>query len=208
MIKNVVFDIGNVLAGFVWQDFFKSFGFSQEICERIADATVRDPFWSEVDRGVLSDEELLAGFIKRDPEIEGEIRQVFQDKSHMLIRYDYAIPWIRELKNQGYGVYYISNFGRQSHIQCSQVLDFLPEMDGGILSYQDQLIKPSPEIYRLFLKRYGLKAEECVFIDDREENVQGAINVGMQGIVFKTYEQASNELKQILAECNYSEPCR
>ena len=87
MIKNVVFDIGNVLAGFVWQDFFKSFGFSQEICERIADATVRDPFWSEVDRGVLSDEELLAGFIKRDPEIEGEIRQVFQDISHMITSY-------------------------------------------------------------------------------------------------------------------------
>lgn len=81
--------------------FFKSFGFSQEICERIADATVRDPFWSEVDRGVLTDEELLAGFIKRDPEIEGEIRQVFQDISHMLIRYDYAIPWIRELKTRG-----------------------------------------------------------------------------------------------------------
>lgn len=198
MIKNVVFDIGNVLAGFVWQDFFKSFGFSQEICERIADATVRDPFWSEVDRGVLSEEELLAGFIKRDPEIEGEIRQVFQDISHMLIRYDYAIPWIRELKNQGYGVYYISNFGRQPHIQCSQVLDFLPEMDGGILSYQDQLIKPSSEIYRLFLKRYGLKAEECVFIDDTQVNITAALAEGMEGILFVTLEQTKQELQKKL----------
>ena len=70
MIKNVVFDIGNVLAGFVWKDFYESFGFSQEINEKLANATVRSALWNELDRGKMTDEELLAGFIANDPSIE------------------------------------------------------------------------------------------------------------------------------------------
>ena len=116
----------------------------------------------------------------------------------MLIRYDYAIPWIRELKNQGYGVYYISNFGRQPHIQCSQVLDFLPEMDGGILSYQDQLIKPQPEIYELLLSRYHLNPEECVFLDDTEKNLPPARALGMATILVENHEQAVRDLGTFL----------
>ena len=54
MIKNVVFDIGNVLAGFVWKDFYESFGFSQEINEKLANATVRSALWNELDRGKMN----------------------------------------------------------------------------------------------------------------------------------------------------------
>ena len=50
MIKNIVFDIGNVLAGFHWQDYFHSFGYSDEVFEQLADATVRSAVWNEMDR--------------------------------------------------------------------------------------------------------------------------------------------------------------
>lgn len=197
MIKNVVFDIGNVLAGFVWKEFFKSFGYSEEINERIADATVRSDFWSEMDRGKLSDAELLEGFIANDPAIEEQLRTVFANVANMVVRYDYAIPWIKELKARGYGMYYISNFARKAHAECTEALSFLPEMDGGILSYQDELIKPSPEIYRLLFTRYGLKPQECVFIDDTQVNVDAAIKEGMKGITFHTLEQTQEELERI-----------
>ena len=68
-------------------------------------------------------------------------------------------------------------------------------MDGGILSYQEKLIKPDPAIYQLLLNRYGLKAQECVFLDDTERNVDAAIQQGMAGIVFRSREQAVEELK-------------
>lgn len=199
MIKNVVFDIGNVLAGFAWKEFYSSFGFSEEIKEKLADATVRSPLWSELDRGKMTDEELLKGFVANDPSIERQIRQVFEDITDMILRYDYAIPWLKELKGQGYGVYYISNFSRRAHIQCAEALDFLKEMQGGILSYQEKVIKPSPEIYQLFLTRYGLKAQECVFLDDTPANVDAAIKEGMKGIVFRNLVQAKEELNRLLA---------
>lgn len=198
MIRNIIFDIGNVLAGFVWEDFYKSFGYSDEVFEKLADATVRSKFWSEMDRGVLSDRELLDGFIANDPTIEQELRTVFDNVEKMILRYDYAIPWLQELKSRGFKIYYISNFAQKPHKECIKALDFLPEMDGGILSYQDKLIKPFPEIYQLLLNRYALKAEECVFIDDTKVNVDAAIKEGMKGIVFHTKEQACDELETLI----------
>ena len=77
------------------------------------------------------------------------------------------------------------------------MLDFLPLMDGGILSYQEKLIKPDPAIYQLLLARYGLKADECVFLDDTERNVVEAVRQGMAGILFRGREQAEEELKKL-----------
>lgn len=199
MIKNIVFDIGNVLVGFIWEEFYRSFGYSEEIFEKLADATVRSPFWNEMDRGRLSDDELIEGFIRNDPSIEREIREALKNVKGMIRRYDYAIPWIKELKEKGYHVYVISNFAHKAHMDCIEALDFLNEIDGGILSYQVKLIKPAPEIYRLLCSKYNLKAEECVFIDDLPKNVEAARNEGMQGIVFQTLEQAREELEALLA---------
>ena len=200
MIKNIVFDIGNVLAGFCWQEYYKSFGYSEEIFEKLADATVRSAFWNEMDRGKLSDEQLLAGFIANDPSIEKEIQEVFSDIRGMIKRYDYALPWVRELKERGYGIYVISNFARRAHEQCIDALDFLKEVDGGILSYQVKMIKPSPEIYQLLCSKYDLAAKECVFIDDTVKNVEAAIKEGMKGIIFHSLEQTKGELEKILSE--------
>lgn len=199
MVKNVVFDIGNVLAGFAWQEFYQSFGFSEEVYEKLTKATVKSEFWNELDRGALDDDELLAGFIQNDPSIEKEIREVFQNVEKMIVRYDYAIPWIKELKNREYGVYVISNFSHKAYEDCRKALDFLKEIDGGILSFQERLIKPDPEIYQLLLKRYKLKAEECVFIDDTAKNVEAAVKERMKGIVFHTLAQVKKELEEILA---------
>ncbi len=58
MIKNIIFDIGNVLAQFRWQKLFKELGFEGEVFEQVADATVRGPWWPEYDRSRLSDPEI------------------------------------------------------------------------------------------------------------------------------------------------------
>ena len=55
-----------------------------------------------------------------------------------------------------------------------------------------------PEIYQLLTKRYGLKAQECVFIDDTAKNVDAAVKEGMKGIVFHTLEQVKTELEEML----------
>ena len=198
MIKAVIFDIGNVLTHFEWENFLNSFHYSEEITKRIAKASVKDHVWNQYDMGLKDDDEILENFISNDKELEKEIRNTYKSLHGIVTRADYAIPWIKELKDNGYRVYYLSNFSNKALNDCSDALDFLPKTDGGILSFKEHLIKPMPEIYQLLLKRYQLKPDECVFLDDLLVNVNAAANLGINTILFKSYIQAKEDLKILL----------
>lgn len=200
MVKNIIFDIGNVLTDFRWEDFLRDKGFDDAMINKIADVSVRNPLWFELDRGVWTEEQLMQAFIKEAPELEKELHIAFDDVRGMVTPRSYAIPWLKELKEKGYGVWYLSNFSRKVEIECSDCLSFMPLMDGGILSYRDHLIKPDPAIYQLLLERYGLKAEECVFLDDTLENVKAGEQLGIHGIHFQSKEQAEEELHELGVE--------
>lgn len=197
MIEAVIFDIGNVLVDFCWEEYLESFGFSEEIAKRVAKATVLSSAWDEFDRGGSEEEELIDAFVKNDPEIEAEIRQICKDVHDMLRRRDYAIPWIQELKEKGLKVYYLSNFSKKAERECAHTIDFIPYMDGGILSYKEKVVKPDPKIYEILIRRYGLVPEKCVFLDDKEENCKGAEQFGVHAIRFTTREAAIEELKKL-----------
>lgn len=197
MITTVIFDIGNVLVEFSWRKHYELMGFDEAMIERLAKATVRNPAWNEYDRGVLSEEETIQGFVDSDPEIEDDIRRALKNIRTMINRCDYAIPWIQDLKKKGYRCLYLSNFSHKAETECTDALDFIPYMDGGILSYRDKVIKPQPEIYDLLIERYQLVPEECVFLDDTLPNVEAARRTGMHAIHFKNREQALEELKAL-----------
>ncbi|MCI5953101.1 MAG: HAD family phosphatase [Lachnospiraceae bacterium] len=200
MIRNIIFDIGNVLADYRWKDFLRDKGFDDAMVDRIAKASVLSPYWNEFDRGEWDQDKIMAEFVKADPGIEKELHQAYDNIKGLVTPRSYAIPWIQELKAKGYGVYYLSNFSYKAYVECAEALDFLPYTDGGILSYLDKVIKPEKEIYDLLLSRYELKAEECVFLDDTLKNVEAARKYGFYGICFKTKEQAEEELKVLGVE--------
>lgn len=197
MIKDIIFDIGNVLTDFRWEDFLRDKGLDGAMIERIADASVKSQVWNEVDRGVWTEEELLAAFVENDPEIEDEIRFVYSNLHGLVTLRDYAVPWVQELKQNGYRIWYLSNFSERAEKECADALSFIPYMDGGILSYREMLIKPDPAIYRRLLERYHLTAGECVFVDDTSANVEAAIAQGIHGIVFHSREQVLEEMRAL-----------
>ena len=198
MIKTVIFDIGNVLTDFAWQEMYKEKGLGGETYERVAKATVQSSYWCELDRGVLTFEEVMERFVSLDAEMEEEIRRVLADTHGIVTGRAYAVPWVCSLKERGLKVYVLSNFSEKIWRDCKDALEFYEYTDGGIISYREHLIKPDLQVYRLLLERYGLEANECVFIDDLNENVYAAKNLGINGIVFENYEQAKKELEDIL----------
>lgn len=197
MIKNIIFDIGNVLMPFGYRPFFESFGYDEETVERLSKATAQSSDWNELDRGVLSYEEVLRRFVENDSQLEEIIQRVFADLHGILGVYDYTESWIKQLKEAGYGVYYLSNFFQKADEDCKNLMGFLELTDGGILSYKDKVTKPDRQIYELLLERFGLKAEECVFLDDTKKNIDGARAVGIHGILFHDREQAVAELQKL-----------
>lgn len=201
MIKNIIFDIGNVLVDYCWKEHIARFGFTGEKLERIGDAMMRSPEWNEIDRGVWSNEELLQAFINNAPELEQEIRLVFSDLSTLVRERPYSVEWIRSLKKEGYRTYFLSNYSHRVETEAAHAMSFLKELDGGILSYTVQQIKPNKEIYQILMERYGLKAEESVFLDDSSANIETAKTLGMQGILVTSQEQAVRALRKLLEEC-------
>jgi len=203
MIRNVIFDIGNVLASFRWADLFRDLGFTGIAFDRIAAATVLHPtMWNEFDRSLMTDEEIIAKCIERAPEYEQEIRVLFSKTELLVEEYSHSYSWIKDLKDRGYKVYLLSNYGRTSFeaAKTHGRLSFLPLVDGAVISYEVQVVKPEPEIYRALLSKYGLKAEESIFLDDKAENIEAAQLLGFHGIVVEGYAQAKKDLEKLLRE--------
>lgn len=201
MIKNIIFDIGNVLAAFRWKELLSDLGIRGEVFECVADATVRDEkMWGEFDRSLLSDETIISGCIKKAPQYEKEILSLFANIRDIVSEYPYASTWITNLKQRGYGVYLLSNYGKTAFEATSANMSFLPFVDGRVISYEVKQVKPEPEIYQALLDKYHLVPEECVFLDDRAENIEAAEKLGFHGIVFTSKDAAEKKLEEMLAE--------
>ena len=198
MIKTVIFDVGNVLTEFGWKEFIRSFGYSEQICKRVGDATIESPYWKEYDRGVMQNDDIVNSFVSLDKGVENEIRETMADFRGILKPAEYAVSWIKELKSRGLQVLFLSNFSERAFNECKDALGFLDHVDGGIFSYTVNLIKPDPEIYKCLLDKYDLIPSECVFIDDLAENISAAADLGIKTILFTDKDSASLELESLL----------
>ncbi len=178
---NVIFDIGKVLIDFEVHSFAEKM-FGEETGRAVIKAMWENPSWCELDRGVLSDEEVLRRFIASDPQYEKQIRLMFSRLGDIPVQKPTTVPLIERLKGMGYGVYYLSNYFEYLMHTAPEALSFTEHMDGGVFSCHEKLIKPDPKIYSRICEKYSLLPSECVFIDDTEKNVAAAEAFGMKGI--------------------------
>ena len=190
MIRNMVFDIGNVLMDFRWKEYMRSlFGEDETLIQTINEGIWHNGCWAAMDKGEMDGAATLRSAVAFAPQYEKEIKLTLDSVAHAFHKFKYSIPWIQELKRMGLNVYYLSNYSAFSVAANPDVLDFIPYMDGGVFSFEVKAVKPEPEIYRSLCDKYGLKPEECLFTDDVPANVKGAQACGFQGIVFEGYEK-------------------
>ena len=199
-IDTVIFDIGGVMVGLGRIHFFEQFGYPQEMCEKLLASTLKSPHWKEFDRGILTDEEVIDRFVQDAPELETEIRACMKNIHGVVYRLDTSIPWIKEIKESGRRVLYLSNYSMKVADENEDAMDFLPYMDGGLLSCVYQVIKPDPAFCQILIDKYALGPEQCVFLDDLESNLETARELGIHTILVKDHEQAAADLKKLLEE--------
>lgn len=202
MIKNVVFDIGNVLVDFRWRALMEELQLPEET-QRIFEKNVfGSRWWGELDHGIYEEAEILENFRADNKEHLEEFNLIWDNRDRLVEPYAYAVDWIVRLKEAGLNVYLLSNYPREVfalHTDCGS-FPFLDKVDGKVVSGFVKMVKPNADIYEHLLRAYDLNAGECVFIDDRAENVETARVLGMSGIVFDNYVQACGELEKLLAD--------
>lgn len=194
----VVFDVGNVLVDFDPEGFL-----AREIPDRILrgrllEAVFRNPAWAEADRGIFRDEEILTRFIRTAPDLEPEIRCIYERSGGTITLFPYAVPWIQELKGRGLRVFVLSNYSRHLYDRTVRKMDFLPLLDGALFSWQCGSIKPEEAIYRHLFAEYGIEPSRAVFLDDNSDNVKKSLELGMEAILFTGREAAADTLNRLL----------
>lgn len=193
MIRTLIFDIGQVLIQFRGREYINEFGFDQDTSEKLYQATVSSPWWVEMDRG-LSKEAAKEGMKAMYPELAKELEIFFNHTYRIVKPFDYARNLLKQLKEMGYKIYLLSNYGEDMFLESVERFTFREFTDGEVISYREKVIKPEREIYQILLERYQIQPEEAIFIDDNEANIKGAQAVGLHTILFHDYEQLKKEL--------------
>ncbi len=196
-INTVILDIGKVLVDFDWMSYIKKLGYHDEINEQLGQCIFLSQGWRERDRGAKSEEEYIEDFVSNSPHLEKEIRKIFENITDIVQEYPFTRSFVKSLKEKGMKVFLLSNYSKISFEADSQRYTFLPYVDGGIISYQVKFLKPEKEIYEALLEKYQIDPEQAVFLDDVEENLEGARAFGIRTIHVTSHEKAIEGLQKL-----------
>ena len=184
MIKNIVFDMGNVVIYFDREFFLRRLNISEEDRKLLMREVFLSLEWSRMDRGSLNDEEAAEIICNRVPQrLHSAVRELVGMWDRPILEVPGIYDLIRQLKENGYGIYLLSNASLRQPYYWKNV-PASKFFDGTLISANVKLVKPQPEIYKLLCENFSLVPEECVFIDDSTPNVEGAFFSGMSAIVF------------------------
>ena len=201
MIKNIIFDVGNVLFGYdpnhVLNALLPENKFHADYLKHFIDADI----WQDLDRGTVEESSLIDKLVNKipDPNLEDNLNIIVNNFIFHMHLFDESRSLFLSLKKR-YPIYILSNFQAVPFAKLREMHPFLYQADGTIVSAHHQLMKPEPEIYELILSRYQLNPNECVFIDDLKANIIAAEEAGINGIQFKSTDQVKESLKSLNVE--------
>lgn len=184
MIRNIILDMGNVLLDYNPEVILEKTLDNEEDRQIIRRELFGGPEWAQGDLGIIKNSERFDGVSKRVPSrLHPALRECVENWDICMVPVKGAVNFCREIKTRGYGMYVLSN-------ACNLFYEYFPKyfplewFDGIVVSSDEHIVKPDAGIYRILLERYGLNADECLFIDDRADNVRGAVESGMNAYVF------------------------
>ena len=170
MYKSIVFDLGGVMVDFAPRAYLVDRICNEEIEEQVYDLTFGSEEWKQLDAGLVSRFDGNQAMLRNAKAAgrEFEVQGVLDDWLHILRPRRRMQELVRRLKNHGYSVYYLSNIP-EDVLALLKERGVLDRFDGGVASCEVHINKPDPRIYQALLDQYGLKASECVFIDDNPD---------------------------------------
>ncbi|PTV96166.1 putative hydrolase of the HAD superfamily [Halanaerobium saccharolyticum] len=200
MIKNIVFDLGNVLLDFDPESYLDELGYSDDLKSQLINEIFETEEWLQLDRGTISQKQAVEKWQQRNPELAEEIAEVMAEWEKILTLKKDSLEILKSTAEKNYNLYILSNFHQLAFDYISSKYDFFKYFDGRVISADVNLIKPEAEIYDHLLNKFNLKAEETLFIDDSKANIEAALKKGIRVIHFKDAESLDEELKLYLKE--------
>lgn len=202
MIKNIIFDLGNVIINYNQKKIINNFTEKEEEIKYIYDEIFHAPEWTLMDLGDITNDEAIEIINKRN---EFKYEKLTQEFLHVWYKKQPINRDIVEiakiLKNNGYNLFVLSNMANQTY-EYFKNDEFFSLCTGIVISAHEHVKKPDEKVYRLLLNRYNLNAEECLFIDDDDsgKNYETANKIGIKGR--RIMPNQAEDVKKLLLELN------
>ena len=197
MIRNIIFDLGNVLFSFRPDEFLLRFTEDRDTVSFFMQNIIRSKTWLKLDRGTLSIEAARIYFLEQFSEKKYIINPFFDEWMDMLIPIEKNVQILKDLNGKGFKCYYLSNYIKEAFHFVYKKYDFFSYFNGGIISALVKAIKPESKIYSILLEKYELIPEECVFIDDVIGFLRPARKLGFTTIHYTPKSDLRQELNNL-----------
>ncbi len=185
MIKNVVFDFGQVVVRFEPSYMVGRYVTDAQDCRLLEQVVFDRLYWDGLDAGTVSDEEVVAACCERLPErLHGAARDIYYNWIYNIPEIEGIVHLIREIKSrEGVGLYLLSNISTYFASHAHEIPS-LALFDKCIFSAVCGRVKPRREMFEYLCEECGILPEETVFIDDNAANIAGAREYGINGYLF------------------------
>lgn len=198
MIRNIIFDLGNVLISFLPEEFLRKKNYPENIVNKILTDIFNSEEWRMLDNGDITLNEAIRSISLKSSLKKEEIALIFNFRTGIMFPLDDNVRMLPALKKQGFRLYYLSNFPLDIFEEVKNDYYFFRHFDGGIISSEVKLSKPDIRIYKYLLDRYSLLPEESFYIDDIEKNVNAAGLAGIKGLTTYGSTRIAPDLEKIL----------
>jgi putative hydrolase of the HAD superfamily len=200
MIKNIVFDLGNVLLSFKPAEYLEKNKYPETIKAIILSDIFSSVEWQMLDRGEISTPDAIEAISKKSSLRKEEIAHIFNLRTDLMFPLDPNVRLLPALKKRGLRLFYLSNFPGDIFEEVKSGYYFFQHFEGGLISAEVKHAKPDIRIYELLMEKYSLIPEECLFIDDIEVNVISARKSGMTGFFTNGSLEIGQDIEKVLKD--------
>ena len=202
MIKNVIFDFGQVIVSFEPSYMVSKYATDSEDAALLEAVVFDRLYWDKLDEGTVSDSHVVEEIKTRIPERLYDVAEkIYYNWIYNIPLIDGIVDVISWLKNEcGVKLYLLSNISKYfaSH---KDEFDVFHYFDGLVFSAPLGIVKPQREIFEYITDKYSLNPDESIFIDDNPKNIQAAQEYGIKGYLFdKDTVKLKNYLKEIFGK--------
>ena len=196
-IKNVVFDIGNVIVRWAPLEIIRlTFGNDRDHQE-LAKAIFQSDTWMDLNKGFISEEEAKVRYQTSLGLSDLECERLFYYVKHTQLQIFGSVDLVKRVKASGYNVYALTDNVHEIVAYLKSTYSFWSLFEGATVSADLGLLKPQAAIYQALLKQNDIEPSETVFIDDMPYNVEGAKAEGIAAIQFENAAQCEEALKAL-----------
>lgn len=192
MIRNIIFDLGNVIIEGTHSSIIMKLANNEEERKFIREKFLTSPEWNLMDLGEITNDEAIIEIQKRNDIKFKELIEISLHKwyENIVVNED-IVDVARKLKLKNYNIYVLSNMAKATYLHLKDI-EFFKLCDGVVISAYENVKKPDEKIFKILLDRYNLKAEECLFIDDDDTN-KSYITANEIGILGRRVEPNSKQ---------------